>query len=115
MSEPSVLQSLSALIRERKLNPTRERSYVASLLNAGVEKIGSKILEEAREVVEAARESGEEGREHLVKEVADLMFHSLVALGFHNLDWSAVEAELVRRSGISGIEEKESRTPKIDP
>lgn len=110
MPEPSsVLDALSALIAERKANPPAERSYVVSLLQGGHPKIAPKITEEAAEVVEAAAEPGDEGRDHLVREVADLVFHSLVMLGHRDLAWSAVEAELRRRFGISGIVEKESR------
>ncbi len=72
-------------------------------------KIGAKVLEEAAEVVEAAGEPGDAGREHLVKEVADLVFHALVMLGHRDADWSDVEAELGRRFGVSGLVEKESR------
>ena len=109
MAESSVLTSLMAVIAQRKANPEQERSYVASLLKGGVELIGAKVVEEAAEVVEAAGEPGEPGREHLVKEVADLVFHTLVMLGYRDADWSEVEAELARRFGISGIVEKKAR------
>jgi phosphoribosyl-ATP pyrophosphohydrolase len=114
MTDSSVLNALMAVIAERKANPPGERSYVVSLLQGGVSRIGGKIVEEAAEVVEAAGEPGEAGREHLVKEVADLVFHALVLLGLHDIPWSAVEAELARRFGISGIVEKESRG-RVDP
>jgi phosphoribosyl-ATP pyrophosphohydrolase len=97
------------VIAERKANPPAERSYVVSLLSGGTSKIGSKIIEEAGEVVEAADEPGQEGRSHLVHEVADLLFHTLVLLGLKEIPWSEVEAELARRFGVSGIAEKESR------
>jgi phosphoribosyl-ATP pyrophosphohydrolase len=109
MPDPSILPALLAVIAERKANPPVERSYVASLLNGGTSKIGSKITEEAGEVVEAADEPGQAGREHLVHEVADLLFHTLVLLGLKDIPWTDVEAELARRFGVSGIEEKESR------
>ncbi len=83
---------------------------MVSLLQAGTAKIGGKILEEAGEVVEAADEPGDAGREHLVKEVADLVFHTLVLLGSHDIPWSDIEAELSRRFGISGIAEKAARS-----
>src|SRR5262249_38705512 len=107
--ENSVLEALESVIAERKASPPTERSYVVSLLQGGVAKIGAKIVEEAGEVVEAADEPGDAGRDHLVKEVADLVFHTLVLLGHRDVPWSAVEAELRRRFGISGITEKESR------
>jgi len=106
MAASNVLTSLMTVIAGRKANPPAERSYVASLLEGGVAKIGGKIMEEAAEVVEAA---GEPGREHLVKEVADLVFHALVMLAHRDTSWSAVEDELSRRFGVSGVVEKESR------
>jgi phosphoribosyl-ATP pyrophosphohydrolase len=105
----SILPALEAVIAERKARPPGERSYVASLLQGGVPKIGAKIVEEAAEVVEAADEPGDAGRAHLVHEAADLVFHTLVLLGHRDVAWRDVEAELGRRFGVSGIEEKESR------
>jgi phosphoribosyl-ATP pyrophosphohydrolase len=113
MIQPSIMTSLMSVIAERKNRPTAERSYVASLLQGGVAKIGGKIVEEAAEVVEAGDEPGEAGQEHLVKEVADLVFHSMVLLAHREASWADVEAELGRRFGISGITEKESRPPKL--
>lgn len=108
MPEPSIVPKLLEVIAERKANPP-ERSYVVSLLRGGVPKIGAKITEEAAEVVEAAAEPGDDGRAHLVHEVADLLFHTLVLLGHAEIPWSDVEAELARRFGVSGIDEKEAR------
>ena len=107
--ELSILSRLMEVIAERKAQPQAERSYVVSLLNVGVAKIGGKIIEEAAEVVEAADEPGETGRAHLVHEVADLVFHTLVVLGHRDIPWADVEAELARRFGIGGIVEKEAR------
>lgn len=109
MPEASIMQALMGVIRERKTREADERSYVAGLMRGGVAKIGGKIVEEAAEVVEAGDEPDDAGREHLVKEVADLVFHAMVLLGYRDCDWSDVEAELARRFGISGIEEKASR------
>jgi phosphoribosyl-ATP pyrophosphohydrolase len=114
MPEPSIIAALMDVIAERKARPPAERSYVASLLEGGVPRIGAKIVEEASEVVEAAGEPGDAGREHLVKEAADLVFHTLVMLGYREIPWSAIESELARRFGISGIVEKESRS-RPDP
>src|SRR5262245_64636703 len=111
MVQPTIMQWLMDVIRERKTREPGERSYVVELMRGGVAKIGAKIVEEAAEVVEASDEPGEAGRAHLVKEVADLVFHAMVLLGYRELDWSDVEAELARRFGISGIAEKRSRPP----
>ena len=109
MSESTVITTLEDVIAARKANPPAQRSYVVSLLEGGVSRIGAKIVEEAAEVVEAAGEPGDEGRTHLVKEAADLFFHTLVLLGHRDVSWSLVEAELARRVGISGFTEKECR------
>jgi phosphoribosyl-ATP pyrophosphohydrolase len=97
------------VIEDRKANPP-ERSYTTSLFRGGVDKIGEKILEEAAEVVEAARESGDEGRSHLIYEAADVLYHLFVLLGYREIRLAEVEAELARRFGISGLDEKASRS-----
>jgi phosphoribosyl-ATP pyrophosphohydrolase len=104
------MTSLMEVIFDRKASPPNEPSYVVSLLRGGVEKIGGKILEEAAEVVQAGGEPGEAGRRHLIKEAADLVFHTMVLLGHRDIDWHEVEAELAARFGTSGIIEKQSRT-----
>jgi len=109
MSQASIMQSLMTVILERKTREPGERSYVVELMRGGVAKIGGKIVEEAAEVVEAGDEPGDAGRAHLVKEVADLVFHAMVMLGYRDATWDDVEAELARRFGISGIVEKQSR------
>jgi phosphoribosyl-ATP pyrophosphohydrolase len=103
-----VLRQLESVIEDRRANPSG-KSYTATLLAAGVDKIGSKITEEAAEVVEAAGEPGEEGRQHLVREAADLVYHLLVMLAHRQTRLEEVEAELARRFGISGLDEKASR------
>jgi phosphoribosyl-ATP pyrophosphohydrolase len=108
MPDRSILHELMNVIADRKAYPP-ERSYVASLLKGGVAKIGPKITEEAGEVVSAAGEPGDAGRAHLVHEVADLLFHTLVLMGDRGIAWSEIEQELARRFGVSGIDEKESR------
>jgi phosphoribosyl-ATP pyrophosphohydrolase len=106
-----VLQQLMAVIEDRKANPP-VKSYTTKLFEGGVPKIGGKILEEAREVVEAAAEPGEEGRAHVIYEAADVTYHLMVLLGHLGIGWTEVEAELGRRFGISGIDEKAARPPK---
>jgi phosphoribosyl-ATP pyrophosphohydrolase len=113
MPETSILNALMDVIADRKNNPPAEPSYVVKLLRGGVGEIGSKIIEEAAELVEAADEPGTAGRVHLIKETADLVFHTAVMLGFHGIMWSEVEAELARRFGISGITEKQSRKSSV--
>jgi len=109
MSEqPTVLDQLLAVIRDRQVNPP-ERSYTTTLLAGGVERIGAKIVEEAAEVVEAAAEKGTAGQQHLVHEAADLIYHLLVLLRYANVEWQEVEAELARRFGMSGLDEKTAR------
>lgn len=107
-SEGQPLDKLERTIADRAANP-REKSYTSQLLAGGVPKIGAKIVEEAAEVVEAADEPGEVGREHFVREVGDLMYHLMVMLQHKSVTLADVEAELARRFGVSGLEEKASR------
>ena len=107
----SVLTRLMTLLEER--NATRpEKSYTTRLLAGGVPAIGAKIIEEAAEVVEAAGETGEEGRHHVVHEAADLIYHLFVLLTHNGVQLNEVEAELARRFGVSGLEEKAARPAK---
>ncbi|WP_449308113.1 phosphoribosyl-ATP diphosphatase [Paludisphaera soli] len=106
------MTALMGVIAERKAQTTGKPSYVANLMKGGGGAIGAKLIEEAAEVVEASDEPGDAGREHLVKEVADLIFHTAVLLGYRDLSWDDVEAELQRRFGTSGLTEKASRKPK---
>jgi phosphoribosyl-ATP pyrophosphohydrolase len=106
-----VLQQLAATIADRR-RADPEQSYVASLHHKGLNKILEKVGEEATEVILAAKDcSGETGNEELVGEVADLWFHSMVMLSHLEIDVSEVTECLAGRFGISGLEEKASRTP----
>jgi phosphoribosyl-ATP pyrophosphohydrolase len=107
----SVLQQLMAVIEDRQRNPPA-KSYTSSLFAGGVEKIGGKIREEAHEVVEAAAEPGDEGHRHLVHEGADLIYHLFVMLAHRHVTLTEIEAELARRFGISGLDEKAARGKK---
>ena len=109
MTRSSIMTELMSVIAARKADLQAEKSYVASLMTGGVPRIGAKIVEEAAEVVAAGGEPGDAGKEHLVKEVADLVFHAMVLLGYRDLHWDDVEAELGRRSGMSGLAEKAAR------
>jgi phosphoribosyl-ATP pyrophosphohydrolase len=104
----SVLARLMAVIEDRKANPS-ERSYTAKLLAGGIGAIGAKIVEEAGEVEEAAGELEDSGRKHLIHEAADLIYHLFVMLAYRDVTLADVEAELVRRFNISGLDEKASR------
>lgn len=106
--EQSVLQRLMGVIEDRKRNPP-PKSYTTKLLQGGVEKIGAKVREEAEEAVEAAGETGEDGRQHLIYEAGDVIYHLFVLLAHRDVKLEEVEAELARRFGVSGIDEKESR------
>lgn len=105
----SILQQLMEVI-EQRFQDRPEGSYTTKLFDGGVDAIGAKVTEEADEVVEAAAEPGDEGREHLIREAADLVYHLFVMLGHREIKLAEVEAELGRRFGISGLEEKASRT-----
>jgi phosphoribosyl-ATP pyrophosphohydrolase len=85
-------------------------SYVARLLHQGPDAFLKKIGEEATEAVMAAKDADHGGdRQKLVNEVADLWFHSMIALAHYGLKPADVLAELERRAGTSGIEEKALR------
>lgn len=88
-----------------------DKSYVARLLHKGADAILKKIGEEAGETIMAAKdlEHGRGTPAALVGEVADLWFHSMVALAHFNLSATDVVAELARREGLSGLEEKALR------
>ena len=101
----NTLLALEKILEERK-SSSEDKSYVASLYNQGTHKILEKISEESDEVIKAATE---EGREEVIHEVADLLFHLLVLLRHENIKIDEIELELARRFGISGHEEKASR------
>ena len=86
-----------------------EGSYTTKLLQGGIPKIGSKILEEAHEVIEAAGEAGPAGQEHTVREACDVLFHLWVLLASRGISVDSLRHELERREGVSGLEEKRSR------
>ena len=89
-------------------------SYVARLLSKGPDAFLKKIGEEATEVVMAAKDADHGGdKSKIVYEVADLWFHSMIALAHYGLTPADVVTELVRREGISGIEEKALRKAEI--
>ena len=104
-----VLEDLMAVIHDRKAHPP-PRSYTTSLFASGVDKIGAKIMEEAEEVVSAARSADSDaGRTHLTHEAADLIYHLFVMLGYRGVALEEVCQELSRRFGVSGLDEKAAR------
>ncbi len=108
-STEDTLVRLAAIIDSRK-GGDPESSYVARLFHRGDDAVLKKIGEEATEVVLAAKDVRQGGaRVALVGEVADLWFHCLVMLSHFDLSPADVIAELERREGMSGIEEKALR------
>lgn len=105
MTDQDFLQRLSETLAERK-NASPETSYVARLYSKGTDAICKKVAEEAAETIMAAKD-GEAS--HIVYEVADLWFHSMILLSQFGLSTEDVLTELKRREGVSGIEEKNSR------
>lgn len=100
-----VLARIQDVIDSRK-GGDPDSSYVAQLLHKGEDKILKKVIEEAGEVLMASKDGG---GEHLVYEVADLWFHSMVLLTHHGLRAEDVANELARRQGLSGLAEKAAR------
>lgn len=100
-----ILQKLTETIASRK-QATPESSYVAKLFSKGDDAILKKVIEEAGEVLLAAKDGD---KQHLTYEVADLWFHTMVLLAHKGLSADDVLQELARREGVSGIVEKASR------
>jgi phosphoribosyl-ATP pyrophosphohydrolase len=105
MAERTILERLEAAIAARR-GADPSSSYVASLNAKGLDAILRKVGDEASEAVIAAK--GDDARS-IVHETADLWFQCLVMLGWHGIPVASVLAELERREGRSGIEEKNSR------
>ena len=106
------LARLAAVIESRKAcnGGNADESYVARLLHKGPDSFLKKIGEEATEVVMAAKDADHGGdKSKIVYEVADLWFHSMIALAHYGLTPADVIDELQRREGTSGIEEKALR------
>ena len=105
MRRGEVLEALERVVASRK-GDAPEKSYTARLLAGGVPRIGGKVTEEAGELVQAA--AGETD-DRVVAEAADLLYHTLVLLAARGLSLAAVEHELARRFGVSGLDEKAAR------
>jgi phosphoribosyl-ATP pyrophosphohydrolase len=114
VQDPESSDSLEAL--SRLMRTLRDRadqmpkgSYTTKLMAGGSQKIGDKIREEAEELIEAADQTGDQGREHFIYEAGDLIYHTLVMLAWRGVDLSEVATELARREGTSGLIEKANR------
>jgi phosphoribosyl-ATP pyrophosphohydrolase len=107
MIDASILQRLAEVIAARR-NADPSGSYVAGLFAKGQDAVLKKVAEEAAETLLAAKDGD---KLQIVRETADLWFHCLVLLAWHGLGPDDVLAELQRREGVSGIEEKAARKP----
>jgi phosphoribosyl-ATP pyrophosphohydrolase len=105
MTDIDILRRIAGVIDARRTAGAKS-SYVARLFQQGHDAILKKVAEESAETLLAAKDGD---KLHLVRETADLWFHSLVMLSYHGLGPDDVLEELSRREGVSGIEEKASR------
>jgi phosphoribosyl-ATP pyrophosphohydrolase len=105
LGQAETLERIADAINERK-GGDPGKSYVAKLFHQGDDAMLKKIGEEATEVVLAAKGAD---RLHLVREVTDLWFHCMIVLARHGLGPNDVLAEMQRREGISGVDEKAAR------
>jgi phosphoribosyl-AMP cyclohydrolase / phosphoribosyl-ATP pyrophosphohydrolase len=110
-AQNDILDTLYHVIQERRQSAA-EKSYVASLFAKGLDKILAKIGEEATEMAVAGK-GGD--RQEVVYETADLFFHALLLLSYYDLPPERVYAELRRRFGLSGLEEKRLRPQQDAP
>lgn len=105
---PEILERLYHVVEGRR-GADPEKSYISKRLRQGTAKIAQKLGEEAVETVIAAMEKN---RKDIVNESADLLFHWLMLLVDAGIPLKDVMAELERREGISGLDEKASRKLK---
>lgn len=105
----SMLDRLEAVLGARK-SASGERSYTRRLFDGGAAKINEKLVEEAGELAAAI---ASETEERVVSEAADVVYHALVGLAHRGVPVERVLAELARRFGTSGLDEKASRPPKV--
>ena len=101
----TILTRLCSTIAARK-GGDPATSYVAGLFAKGQDQVLKKVAEEAAETLLASKDGD---KLHVVRETADLWFHCLVLLAWHGLSADDVLAELSRREGVSGIDEKAAR------
>ena len=105
MNEREILERLGETIAAR-LKADPGASYVAGLAAQGQDAILKKVAEEAAETLLASKDGD---KLHLIREIADLWFHSMVLLAWHGVGPADVLDGLQRREGTSGIAEKSSR------
>ena len=105
MQENNILSDIADVLAARK-SAEPDSSYVAKLYSKGLDAILKKVGEEATETVMAAKDGD---KDHIIYEVADLWFHSMILLAQQDLHPNDVLNELARRFGISGLVEKASR------
>jgi phosphoribosyl-ATP pyrophosphohydrolase len=111
----TILEQLGEILEQRKNTADVNKSYVASLHAEGLNKILEKVGEECTETILAAKDAEKSSdNAELVSETADLWFHTLVMLSHLGESADAVLQELGNRFGISGLEEKASRSQKIE-
>ncbi|MDR1887828.1 MAG: phosphoribosyl-ATP diphosphatase [Zoogloeaceae bacterium] len=106
MSSSDIFTRLSETLATRK-GADPASSYTARLFAGGPEAILKKIGEESAELIMASKDGQSP---EIVYEAADVIFHVLTLLAFHGLSVEDVRRELERREGVSGIEEKQSRS-----
>ena len=105
MQENNILSDIADVLAARK-SAEPDSSYVAKLYSKGLDAILKKVGEEATETVMAAKDGD---KDHIIYEVADLWFHSMILLAQQDLHPNDVLNELARRFGTSGLVEKASR------
>lgn len=103
----ATLTRLETIVRDRIAAGDADASYVASLVARGHGHVARKLGEEAIELVVAAVEGDNDA---IVAEASDLVFHLTVLLAARGIGWDAIAAELDRRHGTSGHDEKAART-----
>ncbi|HYH40555.1 MAG TPA: phosphoribosyl-ATP diphosphatase [Burkholderiales bacterium] len=106
MTNTDTLAKLADVIAARLKAADPSASYVAKLAAKGQDAILKKVAEEAAETLLASKDGD---KLHLIRETADLWFHCMVLLAWHGARPEDVLAELARREGTSGIDEKKSR------
>ena len=100
----NIIEKLEVILQNRKVENSKD-SYVSSLYSKGNQHICDKIIEEARELVDAV----EDDKDQVVHEASDLLFHVLVLLASLDIKYATILDELTNRFGTSGIEEKNNR------